>query len=521
MSKAIVDSIIRDMIIRRTDDRRRVDKIIRDYQGKTNPHLITITFSDIKQTVVANTIAVLQKKKTIDARKAEIEQATGKTNQRLEAQLAIAAEQPELMTAMEKVANYVFDNFEQEYNSLPLHKDALPAKREGNAVQLYFSKYDDSMNKSRLKVPFENLVKRAMEQEPAFRGVTSTDGWGKFTRQTQMLHTERTVGFDTLGEMDRHLSGKGAKEGVDKGMNEQGGDQASFDKAFKEVIEESSDLAWKDIRFSTADARNAAHTVLKNMIADVSWAWDSSQGAQPENFLKNIRITGRIGPNAANKPGEESTDWKRIKPMLEAAIEEELEKTVGKELAVKGASPSPVSLITTLAVNRILRDFKGLSTLPGITVKMNKKEQKVVRNKRDKSVIGKVGKKKNLSKKSTTTQPKRGFTTEGQKTIDKKESPWSPISLLTLLNRKLPDTLLANMTEPALVNRTGRFRQSVKVQNMMSNKKFPTIQYKYQLDPYEVFEKDPDRDPRKLIDKSIREIAAQVMKGRFYTQRIR
>ena len=76
------------------------------------------------------------------------------------------------------------------------------------------------------------------------------------------------------------------------------------------------------------------------------------------------------------------------------------------------------------------------------------------------------------------------------------------------------------MTEPALVNRTGTFRQSVKVSNVVANNQYPTVQYKYQQDPYKVFEQDSDRDPRKLIDKSIREIAAQVMRGRFYTQRV-
>ena len=30
----------------------------------------------------------------------------------------------------------------------------------------------------------------------------------------------------------------------------------------------------------------------------------------------------------------------------------------------------------------------------------------------------------------------------------------------------------------------------------------------------------PDRDPRKLIDESIREIAAQMAVGRFYTRRV-
>ena len=52
--------------------------------------------------------------------------------------------------------------------------------------------------------------------------------------------------------------------------------------------------------------------------------------------------------------------------------------------------------------------------------------------------------------------------------------------------------------------------------------------YTYQKRPYERFEvgrgqapwATPERDPRKLIDRSIREIAAELAIGRFYTRRV-
>ena len=57
---------------------------------------------------------------------------------------------------------------------------------------------------------------------------------------------------------------------------------------------------------------------------------------------------------------------------------------------------------------------------------------------------------------------------------------------------------------------------------------YPSIGYTYQRDPYEVFEMgngDPrwatrNRDPRKIIDQSIREVASQYALGRFYTRRV-
>ena len=76
------------------------------------------------------------------------------------------------------------------------------------------------------------------------------------------------------------------------------------------------------------------------------------------------------------------------------------------------------------------------------------------------------------------------------------------------------------MGAPRLENRTGRFAGSVRITDITRTPQgFPSIGYTYQRAPYDKFETDPDRDPRKLIDKSIREIAAQYAIGRFYTRR--
>ena len=102
----------------------------------------------------------------------------------------------------------------------------------------------------------------------------------------------------------------------------------------------------------------------------------------------------------------------------------------------------------------------------------------------------------------------------------------SIVSLIGILNAKLPRTVQKNMGAPALVNRTGRFASSVRVTDVaITPKGFPSIGYTYQLGPYQTFEPgyaqgSTDRDPRTLIDKSIREIAASMAIGRFYTRRV-
>jgi hypothetical protein len=117
-----------------------------------------------------------------------------------------------------------------------------------------------------------------------------------------------------------------------------------------------------------------------------------------------------------------------------------------------------------------------------------------------------------------------------KKQIKQRNVPSSnPLSLLTLLNSKLQDTVIKNMGPPALTNRTGRFAQSVRVTDITKTPQgFPSIGYTYMKDPYQVFEVSrgtlpwgtPQRDPRRLIDMSIREIAAEYLQGRFFTRRI-
>jgi len=139
------------------------------------------------------------------------------------------------------------------------------------------------------------------------------------------------------------------------------------------------------------------------------------------------------------------------------------------------------------------------------------------------------------SKTSTTATGKSKKTTKSAKAkiaaVKRKRSKSSsaaPLALITLINKELPDTVRKNMQSPQLQNRTGRFAESVKVTDIMQTAKgFPSIGYTYQRSPYGVFENgggsapwsNGQRDPRQLIDKSIREIAAQFAIGRFYTRR--
>jgi len=142
------------------------------------------------------------------------------------------------------------------------------------------------------------------------------------------------------------------------------------------------------------------------------------------------------------------------------------------------------------------------------------------------------GKARSTSKvkgRSSVKQNKKGTAPRLSKTRAKKSFTSNPLHMIAMLNKDLPDTVRKNMQAPALVNRTGRFSESVKVLEVTETSKgFPSIGYTYDNEPYGVFEMGigappwatPERDPRPLIDRSIREVAQQMAIGRFYTRRM-
>lgn len=101
----------------------------------------------------------------------------------------------------------------------------------------------------------------------------------------------------------------------------------------------------------------------------------------------------------------------------------------------------------------------------------------------------------------------------------------NPLALKELINAVLPDVMLKNMGSPALNNRTGRFRNSAQVTNIVVGPRGGTnIEYTYMRNPYQTFEPggamgSTGRDPRRLIGASIREAAQKIVGTRFIKTR--
>jgi len=102
------------------------------------------------------------------------------------------------------------------------------------------------------------------------------------------------------------------------------------------------------------------------------------------------------------------------------------------------------------------------------------------------------------------------------------------LQLLPMINSRLTDIVAKNMNSPRLNFRTGRLAQSAKVVNVEQTPQgLPSFVFDYERDPYDVFDRTlgrspwntPQRDPRALVDVSVREIVREMAIGRFFTRR--
>lgn len=253
--------------------------------------------------------------------------------------------------------------------------------------------------------------------------------------------------------------------------------------------------------------RAKVNNFFKGMGIDLAIVRNGSTGTM-EVFMGSQRANAKAG-------GISGAKVKKLKEALVMA----LAKLDGasEPLADLGGSDSFRESKTKKARRRVMNSFKGVNntTVTSKNLKANDSKTHIKKKITQTTVVGKNAMKKKRIR-SVVQKKKAGASSQ-------------PLQMITLLNKELPDVVKKNMREPALVNRTGTFAESVQVTEITKTPKgFPSIGYTYKRDPYQVFESGsgdprwstPERDPRAVIDKSIREIAAQFALGRYFTRRI-
>ena len=275
----------------------------------------------------------------------------------------------------------------------------------------------------------------------------------------------------------------------------------------------AADVLGRDELFGKKFLRTQAMKDIFEKFGDVTARYDviRSKGGSKVLDVKNKKeIKLEVKKGSTNFAGSESTDWEHVRPALEEAIAKWAEK---QDWANTKGSDSDVDLAKKIALYNTVRALVkagGVAKKPNVRPRI--KDSNASKTKKGKG---------SLSISTRKASVPRGGAARRQ---DNNQL----LNLVSLINAKLPETVAKNMGPPGLENRTGRFASSARVSDVMPTPQgFPSIGYTYQRDPYQVFElgqgRPPwatqQRDPRKLIDASIREIAAEMIQGRFFTRR--
>lgn len=172
--------------------------------------------------------------------------------------------------------------------------------------------------------------------------------------------------------------------------------------------------------------------------------------------------------------------------------------------------------------SKSIRQFISDQVADIITIGTSKQTQKLStvvksntakKSKGGKSVKKSSGHKGRVSNKKGTTKLATLRNATGQFT--------SIVNVERLLTARLTETIKQNMTPPALVNRTGRFAESVELKSVQRDQRSGAITafLTYMKYPYATFEPggrqgSSQRSPTKLIDRSVREIAKDLVTER-------
>jgi hypothetical protein len=237
------------------------------------------------------------------------------------------------------------------------------------------------------------------------------------------------------------------------------------------------------------------------------------------DLTRLITVDGRLKNEYVSILSNQSTKQNQIDSDTEQKTLAEFSAAIKKELDVLNQQSSPPLFndIESILLHNFSRrkNLKVISSVPT-------NSSKIKRTSKSKASSS-ITKEQNI----TTYRNKKQITKKQKKA--RQESVINLHALIPKINENLHDQIRANMGSPRLNYRTGRFAHSAEVTNVITTPQgYPTIQYTYMKDPYQLFEfpggssrlATPDRDPRKIIDTSIRDIAKELLKFRFYTARV-
>tara|TARA_Y100000310_G_scaffold333480_1_gene411132 strand:- start:43 stop:1566 length:1524 start_codon:yes stop_codon:yes gene_type:complete len=507
MSKKFVDKLIGELLGKKGN--QKWHKTLRTaYGGK--PHKIKITKKDLINLYTFNLVYAmhndLEQKdvfkhynvKTANEEK-EGSKATSEEKATAQHNLLLKVED-EILRAGEQAAINIFGNLKERIQATGTRTLKDIQKVKGDWVITHSRLSDTALKHNLAEWGWKEIKKYLKDVNTKdAKNISSkmSSGKGKqyFRERTQVLHAGKTtVGSGHIATL--------AERASDKNFNQ------NFKPSELELLKETLELS--------------------ELFGPILQRWDKKPKEGKESLEEMTAIEVTIGPSALNPSGDDAYDWKQLAPKLQEAIMKMAQNDPKwSKFATEEGSKSFTQRLAEKTAENIMDGMVIAARKGGAKAR---KKQSFKRGKEKKRGSGKfkampggkqkVKRSKGVSRKRTS----KG----GVRSITKRRTSGSNIGLIVLLNAKLPETVMDNMSYPSLENRTGRFAQSVRAIAMSNKGGVPNIVYKYDRDPYGVFEmgtgdrrwSTPARDPRTIIDKSIREIATGIISGRFITTRM-
>lgn len=266
---------------------------------------------------------------------------------------------------------------------------------------------------------------------------------------------------------------------------------------------ETSNLKTPSYKLYAKYKKKPNNYLVELQLSEVNVAAGNAQ-AHVSKAIRKYLNPGAVTFTSSGIKFTEGAAEQRIKSLMEASVE--------KLIGTKG-SPSMLDLIEISIVEALAgkKSSKQVYEIANTLIKESKSA--LVDTSSIKQEIKKAKAQVKKLKESVKSVPKY---------VKEIKTPLSLLSLQNLLNLHLQDVVSANMgdgsSKSVLNYRTGRFASSVRAEQLtLSREGLVTVFYSYMKNPYATFSQGGkqqyprSRDPKTLISKSIREVAAEQM----------
>jgi len=455
------------------------------------------------------------------------------------------------------------------YNNLDYVVDFSKATVRKNYLEnLEQGGYRTNLSEAEFEVHWNNVIQSFKEALPDFgtKGNKGVSGKGQFafvwspdntkltimnvkddpfsgqSTHTFLLQTRRKVQSKVFGYKGIRKGGNTNQPGVDIGHQED-----LILTQLKDVFLQSIDSVIASFSSTQKDRASVIDEVAKEIYTGVS-----SGNIPMDMFIevaKSIDDSGTLRMEAS--VGAESVKMKTIEEYIAVEFEavalnrgekrdllvkattqfrekllpkmmSKLDKLVGQtDWTTQQASPAMDEMIDNMIETSLYKEFNTGGSRFGSKAKGKVKKVKA------KSKVRKA--KKYL--KRTPKKPRQAKGDIRNYIQDPRGNYQSPLALTNLLDGLVSAQVEQNMGTPALNYRTGRFSESVEVTNVTpgairgNRQQQVTAYYTYMKRPYETFERKDKwgefKNPRRLIDKSIRDIATNYINAKYDLRTVR